>query len=119
VFVLCHSLLRQHGSLENLKSKWLKEVTHSCPDKPIIILSLKSDLREMELGDNPDPLYTSEEIKKVAEELGAERHLQCSALVNEGLQDLLKALVDVGVTGKKRGVKSDRGSKSDRGCIVM
>ena len=63
----------------------------------------------MALGDNLDPLYTSEEIKIVAQELGAERYLQCFALVNEGLQDLLKALVDVGVAGKKRGVKSYRG----------
>ena len=34
------------ASLQNVQDKWIPEVTHHCPDTPIILVGTQSDLRE-------------------------------------------------------------------------
>jgi small GTP-binding protein len=44
VFLAAFSVLSK-TSLDNLKAKWLPELTNHCPDAPIVIVATKTDLR--------------------------------------------------------------------------
>jgi len=46
VFLICFSLATKYG-IENVKNKWLTEISHHCPGVPIILVGMKSDLRDM------------------------------------------------------------------------
>ena len=45
VFLVCFSV-NSYASLQNVQEKWIPEVSHHCPDTPIILVGTKSDLRE-------------------------------------------------------------------------
>lgn len=45
VFLVCFSV-NCLASLQNVQDKWIPEVTHHCPDTPIILVGTKADLRE-------------------------------------------------------------------------
>jgi GTPase SAR1 family protein len=107
-----------------VKWQWFKEVTHHCPDKPIIVLALQTDRRTdkatIEMFDRARQghIVTPEEGMAMAKELRARRYLECSAVMQQGSQEVLKALVEVGTNGKQ--VKSQKISKkTNRECIVM
>jgi len=45
VFLICFSLINS-SSYENVRAKWFPEITHHCPNTPIILVGTKLDLRE-------------------------------------------------------------------------
>ena len=45
VFLVCFSV-SSYATFQNVEAKWLPEVTHHCPDTPILLVGTKSDLRE-------------------------------------------------------------------------
>ena len=45
VFLVCFSVT-DPASLRNVEFKWIPEVTHHCPDVPIMLVGTKADLRE-------------------------------------------------------------------------
>ncbi|KAI2668913.1 Ras-related C3 botulinum toxin substrate 1 [Labeo rohita] len=86
-----HSYLTLMSSFESISKKWYPEIRHQCPDTPIILVGTQLDLR--------DDKDTTEQLKKskqapisyhqglvVAEEIGAVKYLECSALTQMGLK---------------------------------
>lgn len=76
-----------------LISQWYPEVSHHCPNTPIILVGTKLDLRD-------DP-RTNEKLKErklapitypqglgMAKEIGAVKYLECSALTQKGLKNV-------------------------------
>ena len=45
VILICFSVT-SYASFQNVQDRWIPEVTHHCPDTPIILVGTKSDLRE-------------------------------------------------------------------------
>jgi small GTP-binding protein len=45
VFLICFSIIGP-TSYQNVKSKWVPEVTHHCPNTKIILVGTKLDLRD-------------------------------------------------------------------------
>ena len=82
VFIICFSLISPQ-SLENIKLKWLPEIRNCCK-VPIIIVGTQSDLRTPEFG------VTYEEGKKFADEINANKYLECSAILQEGIEQVFK-----------------------------
>ena len=92
VFLICFSLVSP-ASFERVKTKWVPEITHHCPDTPFLLVGTKLDLR-----DDPETLeklskhglspITANQGVQLAQDLGATRYVECSALTQKGLKDV-------------------------------
>uniref|UniRef100_A0A914WLD9 Uncharacterized protein n=1 Tax=Plectus sambesii TaxID=2011161 RepID=A0A914WLD9_9BILA len=92
VFLICFSLV-DPASFENVRVKWLPEVSHHCPKTPIILVGTKLDLqddretierlRERQLA----PISYPQGLA-MAEEINAVKYLECSALTQTGLKQV-------------------------------
>lgn len=85
------------ASFENVRAKWYPEISHHCPDTPIILVGTKYDLR-----DCPPKIDNSKQAKNVirhtpityaqglamAKEIGAVKYQECSALTQRGLKNV-------------------------------
>ncbi|KAF4893086.1 GTP-binding protein rho2 [Colletotrichum fructicola] len=83
-------------SLDNVRHKWVEEVTRLCPGVPIILVGLKKDLREdpvaiEEMRKKSLRFVTSQEGDAAAKEIGARKYLECSSLSGEGVDDVFEA----------------------------
>lgn len=71
-------------SLDNVEVKWIKEVNERCPGVPILLIGLKKDLREKER------CVTAAEGQAMANQIGAKKYLECSALTGQGVDDVFE-----------------------------
>ncbi|XP_065920170.1 ras-related protein Rac1-like isoform X1 [Dysidea avara] len=89
VFLMCFSLI-DPDTYENIKAMWHPEISHHCPNTPVILVGTKLDLR--------DDKETIEKLKQrrvapisysqgleMMNEIGAVKYLECSALTQQGL----------------------------------
>jgi cell division control protein 42 len=80
-------------SLENIRDKWVPEVRHFCPDVPFIIVAMQIDLRDdsevvKRLASEKQRLVSTQEGERLAHELGAAKYLECSSLMQKGVDDV-------------------------------
>ena len=92
VFLLCFSLISP-ASYENVKAKWYPEVTHYCPDTPIILVGTKKDLRDNHqitkaLTEKSQAPITYPQGLKLGKDVSAVRYIECSALTQKGLKSV-------------------------------
>uniref|UniRef100_A0AAQ6IKQ7 Cell division control protein 42 homolog n=1 Tax=Anabas testudineus TaxID=64144 RepID=A0AAQ6IKQ7_ANATE len=84
VFLVCFSVVSP-SSFENVKEKWVPEISHHCPRTPFLLVGTQVDLREdsntiEKLAKNKQrPLYP-ESGEKLVRELKAVKYVECSAL---------------------------------------
>lgn len=117
VFLLCFSVASP-ASFENIRAKWYPEVSHHCPDTPIILVGTKLDLREDEgiisalKTKNLEPI-SHMKAQTLAKEVDAQKYLECSALTQRGL----KAVFDEAI----RAVLAPKASKQKKQhkCAVL
>lgn len=93
VFIICFSLVSP-SSFENVRAKWHPEITHHSPNTPIILVGLKLDLRDdketiEKLRDERKYPITYANGLCVAKEIGAIKYLECSALTQKGLKNVM------------------------------
>ena len=84
IFIICFSVVLPE-SYENVKSKWNPEITHHCPEVPKILVGTKVDLRD----ELPTTIITYRQGFQLAKEIGAEFYKECSALTQQGLNDVI------------------------------
>jgi Ras-related C3 botulinum toxin substrate 1 len=92
VFLVCYSIISPH-SFDNVKSKWWPEIQHHAPGVPIILVGTKSDLRNdqatiQQLAAKQLHIITPEEADQRVKEIAAVKHMECSALTQEGLKNV-------------------------------
>ncbi|KAH3762017.1 Rac2 protein [Pelomyxa schiedti] len=87
VFLICFSL-DSAASLESVVNKWAPEVSHYCPDAPILLVGTKSDLTMAGSSDGRVP-------EEVANLIGARSYHVCSAQTQQGLTDVFDSAVRV------------------------
>lgn len=92
VFLICFSLISP-ASFENVKAKWYPEVSHHCPNVPIILVGTKLDLRDEsktidKLKDRKLSPITYPQGLAMSKEIGAVKYLECSALTQKGLKNV-------------------------------
>ena len=106
--VLIAFSVNRKDTLKNVSLKWITEVSHFCPDSPILLVGTKSDTRE-DTDSNSDDFVSKEEAEKVATELGAIGYVECSALKNIGIERVFDLAIESTFsqeeTGKGKGKK--------------
>lgn len=110
VFLICFSIISP-ASFENVRAKWYPEVSHHCPNTPIILVGTKLDLREDSLTmqelqtKNLSPLTYPQGLQ-MAKEINAVKYLECSALTQKGLKtvfdDAIRAVLTPPSTKPKK-----------------
>ncbi|XP_072397875.1 ras-like GTP-binding protein RhoL [Diabrotica undecimpunctata] len=83
-FLVCFSVDKNLASYDNVILKWVPEVRHFSPNVPILLVATKKDLRT----DPSLACYTPEEGKKLKRRVKAQGYMECSALMNEGLEEV-------------------------------
>ncbi|XP_016278068.1 cell division control protein 42 homolog [Monodelphis domestica] len=97
VILVCFSVVSR-SSFENVKKKWVPEITRYCPKTPFLLVGTKTDLREdastlTALAKRKQKLIALETAEKLAREVKAVKYMQCSALTKKGLNDVFEEAI--------------------------
>jgi Ras-related C3 botulinum toxin substrate 1 len=116
VFLICFSLISP-ASFENVRAKWYPEVSHHCPNVPIILVGTKLDLRDdketiEKLREKKLTPITYPQGLQMAKEISAVKYLECSALTQKGL----KTVFDEAIRGVLCPQKTTKKKKS---CTLL
>lgn len=96
--------------------QWAEEVSTFCADIPVILASLKNDLRPDKFAiEGIDKgalrLVTELEGQLVGLEIGAKAYIECSSLSGDGVDDVFEAAVRAALSQSKKCVH--------RRCVVF
>jgi small GTP-binding protein len=139
IFLLCFSIISPY-SFENIRTKWIPEITRYAAGKPIILVGCKQDLRT-----DPDALERLSERQlapvsfdqgfKMKGEINARCYIETSSFDPVKIHQLIENILDVFLPSKKKSkkkkiinvdivvdkkagnIKSSR--KKDKDCSVM
>eukprot|EP00483_Globobulimina_turgida_P010003 UN10022 len=71
IFLVCYSVISK-TAFENIKMKWIPEITHHCKKAPFVIVGTKIDLRYDDmLKTNIDKIYSKLDGIELAKEVNA------------------------------------------------
>ncbi|VTJ53202.1 Hypothetical predicted protein [Marmota monax] len=81
------------SSFENVKEKWVPEITHHCSKTPFLLVGTQIDLRDdpstfEKFAKNKQKPITPETAEKLARDLKAVKYVKCSALTQKGLKNV-------------------------------
>jgi len=99
VFLVCFSVVSP-TSYENVKTKWWPEIQRHAPGVPCILVGTKEDLRYNEevvgrlRAEQKLPLSQQDGVR-LAQEIGALKYIECSALTQKGLKSVFDEAIKV------------------------
>jgi len=101
VFLLCFSVMSP-SSFENVRAKWYPEVSHHCPNTPIVLVGCEVDLREdtgwiERLAAKKQAPITFEQGLSMVSEISATKYMECSALTQQGLKAVFDEAIRAGL----------------------
>lgn len=111
VLVCCFSVVSP-SSFENVRARWIPEVSHYCPSASILVVGTKTDIRGDQtiisrLAEKRLAPLTPEQGMHLAKDVGAIRYLECSARnlvgVKEVFDEAIRAALNPKVAAKKGG----------------
>eukprot|EP00051_Salpingoeca_urceolata_P032278 m.15013 g.15013 ORF g.15013 m.15013 type:complete len:193 (+) comp4941_c0_seq1:116-694(+) len=116
VFLVCFSVISP-ASFENVKSKWVVEISHHCPQTPFLLIGTKLDLREdsetiAKLKQSNKQPITYQKAAQLAQSLGAVSYIECSALTQLGLKQVFDEAIRAVISPKNTAVKK-------KGCALL
>eukprot|EP01118_Nematostelium_gracile_P009523 TRINITY_DN3225_c0_g1_i2.p1 TRINITY_DN3225_c0_g1~~TRINITY_DN3225_c0_g1_i2.p1 ORF type:complete len:196 (-),score=46.64 TRINITY_DN3225_c0_g1_i2:29-616(-) len=117
VFVLCFSI-DSLVSFGNILDKWLPEIRHHCPSRPILLVGTKSDLR----GDPNIPEENFVEASKgpiMCSNQKLHGYIEVSAKKMENIEDVFKEVVRIHVRTKRDETTSKVNKKSSGKCLIL
>ncbi|XP_034400823.1 cell division control protein 42 homolog [Cyclopterus lumpus] len=87
VFLVCFSVVSP-SSFENVRLKWVPEISHHCPRTPFLLVGTQVDLRDDKLAEGDQRALSCESGERLARELKAVKYVECSALTQSGLKNV-------------------------------
>uniref|UniRef100_A0A146UBZ2 Cell division control protein 42 n=1 Tax=Fundulus heteroclitus TaxID=8078 RepID=A0A146UBZ2_FUNHE len=92
VFLVCFSVVSP-ASFENVREKWIPEITHHAMHTPFLLVGTQIDLRDdpetiNRLAKNKQKPITSDMAEKLVKEYKAVKYVECSALTQKGLKNV-------------------------------
>ena len=106
VFLVCFSVVSP-SSFENVKEKWVPEITHHCQKTPFLLVGTKIDLRDdaatvEKLAENNQEPLSLDMGDSLAREVRAVKYVECSALTQQGLNNVFDEAVLAALEQVKR-----------------
>ena len=100
VFLVCFSVVSP-SSFENVKEKWVPEITHHCQKTPFLLVGTQIDLRDdaatvEKLAKNKQRPLSLDMGDRLARELRAVKYVECSALTQKGLKNVFDEVSQTG-----------------------
>ncbi|KAL3984379.1 stromal interaction molecule 1 [Sarotherodon galilaeus] len=112
VFLVCFSVVSP-SSFENVREKWVPEISHHCPRTPFLLVGTQVDLRDdsntlEKLAKNKQRALSCESGEKLARELKAVKYvdgeelahqlkavkyMECSAQTREGVKEVFEEAI--------------------------
>merc|ERR1712128_195406 len=114
---LSHTLrLVSSSSFENVKEKWVPEITHHCQKTPFLLVGTQVDLRDdaatvEKLAKNKQKPISYEQGDKLIKELKAVKYVECSALTQKGLKNVFDEAILAAL--------EPPATKSTRKCLIF
>lgn len=121
VFLVCYSIISP-SSFQNVKQKWVPEITHHAPGVPFLLVATKLDLRtntealEQLKAKGLSPV-TEDEGKQLRQTLGAVEFIECSALTQAGLKAVFDSAIRCVLAAKESKAKAAKTNKEK--CTVV
>ena len=113
VLMICYAI-NSKVSFYNIEEMWLPEVKHFCPDVPIMIVGLKSDLyAEDNISDFVDAFKAEETAKRI----GAFVHLQCSSKSQQKVREVFDTAITAALYDELKPKKKKLNSR--RKCVII
>lgn len=103
VFVICFSVTNP-DSLTNVQEYWVPEIRHYIPYVPFVLVGTQIDLRKdgMEKQVVRSSFVSPKQGMDLANKIGACSYLECSALTDEGLEELKSDIISASQAHKER-----------------
>ncbi|XP_007550211.2 cell division control protein 42 homolog isoform X1 [Poecilia formosa] len=110
VFLVCFSVVSP-SSFENVKEKWVPEISHHCPGTPFLLVGTQTHLRGdshtvQELAKTKHCPVSPQDGEKLARALRAVKYVECSMSTQESVKtvfdEALLAALEVPKVKKKR-----------------
>ena len=101
-FLVCFSIASL-ASFSNISDKWIPEIQDHCPKTPLILAGTECNLRcdEKTISDLKKtgiaPI-TYKAGSQLAKEINASMYLECSAITDEGVNELFEELIRIALT---------------------
>lgn len=116
VFLICFSIISP-ASYENVKGKWYPEVSHHCPNVPIILVGTKLDLRDDKetidkLQEKKRAPITYPQGLQLLKEINGTKYLECSALTQQGLKQVFEEAIRAVLNPPVKSTKK-------KGCLLL
>ncbi|KAF8545224.1 P-loop containing nucleoside triphosphate hydrolase protein [Trichophaea hybrida] len=121
---VCFAVDSPH-SLDNVLDKWYPEVLHFCPQTPVVLVGLKTDLRK---NHNVIELLRTHGMTPVTEAQGQEvarrmnaTYAECSSKEMVGVNEVFDLALDltIGVNGKGPAVGIGGKKKKKKSCKIL
>ena len=121
VFLICFSVISQ-SSFQNVRTKWLPEIQHFCPEVSFILVGTEIDLRNDErvlskLEKQGEAPITFEQGEDLAMEINAANYAECSSLTQEGLEEVFeKTAIEAALHGFASNSNTEERNKK---CVLL
>lgn len=98
IVMVCYAVDNSQ-SLANVKDIWFPEVKHFCPDIPIMLIGMKSDLnvRNFNFKTNNKEMVNVEMAETTGKKLGAFVHIQCSSKNKTNVDEVFNIALNAGL----------------------
>ena len=123
VFLACYSVISP-ASYVNIRRVWIPEIRANVPEAPIILVGLKTDLREdpemlAKLEEKRTAVKTFQDGEALALELkpqGVMGYVECSAIKDVASVD---RVFEMAIRAARDSWKTDKKATKGRGCILQ
>ena len=96
-----------------MEKKWVPEVSHYCPNTPIVLVGLKGDYRTSGAAEKKK-VITFDSGLRLANRISAITYLECSAIKGTGVEKAIECASRAALLPKER-----KKRKRFNGCRVM
>ncbi len=126
IFLICFSVVNRK-SFERVKSKWAPEVNYHCPKASIILVGLKTDLKDsiddngemQRLLDSGLTAVDGNEGEDMARTINAVKYIECSSRTSINVAKVFDDVADTFLGLNELKLTNSKKSSREEKCVVM